>query len=131
MARRRSKGTTSLYKYVAIPPCYIDYYSRHIELKAAVENNIIELSQPLESSRDEDDRSLSEVGKNVLKQIFRCIAVVTDLTAMSEAIETNLPEGETITFSYLVKMADPTQWSDEEDKKIAKDAKISTLNPIS
>jgi hypothetical protein len=74
---------------------------------------------------------LSEVGKNVLKQIFRCIAVVTDLTAMSEAIETNLPEGETITFSYLVKMADPTQWSDEEDKKIAKDAKISTLNPIS
>lgn len=56
---------------------------------------------------------------------------MTDLTAMSEAIETNLPEGETITFSYLVKMADPTQWSDEEDKKIAKDAKISTLNPIS
>lgn len=50
---------------------------------------------------------------------------------MSKAIETNLPEGETIMFSYLVKMADPTQWSDEEDKKIAKDMKISTLNPIS
>ncbi|KAL4933517.1 uncharacterized protein BDV17DRAFT_298963 [Aspergillus undulatus] len=102
------------------------------KLNAAVDNNIIELGQLLESSRaEEDGTSIPRAGKLALKEIFKCITSVTDQAALSEAIETNVPPGEDLAFSFLAKMADPNEWSQEYEKKLAQEAKIKidTLVP--
>ncbi|KAL6230761.1 hypothetical protein BDW75DRAFT_244547 [Aspergillus navahoensis] len=96
------------------------------KIKAAIEKNIIKENQSLESSRDEDedeDDNGIKLTKEVCRKIFRDVARVTDLTAMSEAIEANLPPNKNIVFKELVEMTDPDRWSHKYDKNLAQEAK--------
>ncbi|KAL4929409.1 uncharacterized protein BDV17DRAFT_298202 [Aspergillus undulatus] len=96
------------------------------KMKAAIKKNVIEENQPLESSRDEDedeDEDEMKLAKQVCKNIFRAIARVNDLTAMSDAIETNLAPNTNLAFKKLVEMADPDRWSHKYDKDLAQEAK--------
>ncbi|KAL6232524.1 hypothetical protein BDW75DRAFT_242864 [Aspergillus navahoensis] len=98
------------------------------KIEAAIRGNIVEESQPLESSRDEDDdEDYIKLSKEARRTIFRTVTRVTDLTAMSEAIKTNLPPGRVLPFQELLDMTNPALWSHEYDKELALETMKNTV----
>ncbi|KAL4768003.1 hypothetical protein BDW60DRAFT_220054 [Aspergillus nidulans var. acristatus] len=90
------------------------------KIEAAIRGSIIKENQLLESSRDEDDDGdYMELSKEAFRTIFRAVSRADGLTAMSEAIETNLPPGRTLPFQELLEMTNPIKWTHDYDKKLA------------
>ncbi|KAL4755659.1 uncharacterized protein BDW70DRAFT_165253 [Aspergillus foveolatus] len=96
------------------------------KIEAAIRGNIVQGDQLLESSRDEDDdEDYIQLSKEAFRTIFRAVSRVEGLTAMSEAIETNLPPGRTLPFQELYDMTHPIKWSHDYDKKLALDTRTN------